>query len=45
MILYHGSHIAVPQPLAKAGRKKLCILNQKVIDLWLQFVESKEVQL
>lgn len=23
MILYHGSHLAVPQPLAKAGRRNL----------------------
>ncbi len=46
---YEKGIITAEQALGQLQYKKvnhqLCILNQKVIDLWLQFVESKEVQL
>ncbi len=46
---YEKGIITAEQALGQLQYKKvnhqLCILNQKVIDLWLQFLESKEVQL
>ena len=51
MKLYHGSDVAVNQPLAKVGRHNLdfgegfyiCFVSQKAIDGYLKFEKSTTI--